>query len=456
MNILSRFLLSGVLLVTSSAYSQELIDRVVASVGGNIILQSEIEAQYSQYLGMGYKPGQPTRCAILEDIMYQKLLLVQAAHDSLKVSDSQVDQEIERKLQVYIRQFGSIENFEKFYGKSVEAFKVDIHDKQKDFLLSQQMQSKITGELTVSPQEVHAYFNSISPDSIPLINSEIEIGQIVKKTAVNPELKKYAREKIEGVRKKVVAGELDFCAAAGAYSDDPGSKNNCGLYKGIQRGQFVPEFEAVAFHMKPGEISEVFESDYGFHFVQLVERRGDEIDVKHILVAVPSAPADLLLAKAKLDSVRNLIVNDTLKFCDAAAKYSDDKDTRNACGLIVNPQSGTTLFEMSLLGQVDPGIVFTLNQMKPGDVSQPVVMQTKDNKQAYRIIYLKRRTQPHKENMKDDFPKIQEAALAQKQQKVIRDWVNRKLITTYVSITNDYLSCSYDNNWTQAANKKIK
>ncbi|MFI5150427.1 MAG: peptidylprolyl isomerase [Bacteroidia bacterium] len=456
MNILSRIYLTGALLITSTVYSQEMIDRVVATVGGHIILQSEIEAQYNQYLSMGYKPGQPARCAILEDVMYQKLLLTQAAHDSLKVTDSQVEQEIERKLAVYLRQFGSIENFEKFYGKSVEAFKVDMHDKQKDFLLTQQMQNKITGEMTVSPQEVHTYFNSIPADSIPLINSEIEIGQIVKKTVQNPELKKYAKDKIEGIRKKVLAGELEFCAAAGAYSDDPGSKNNCGLYKGIQRGQFVPEFEAVAFKLKPGEYSEVFESDYGFHFLQLVERRGDEIDVKHILVAVPSAPADLLVAKARLDSIRNKIVNDTLKFCDAAARFSDDKDTRNACGLIVNPQSGTTLFEMSLLGQVDPGILFTLNQMKTGDVSQPVIFQTKDNKQAYRILYLKRRTQPHQENIKDDFPRIQEAALAQKQQKMIRDWVNRKLQTTYVSITPDFLTCTYDNEWAKAANKKIR
>ncbi|HXC04484.1 MAG TPA: peptidylprolyl isomerase [Bacteroidia bacterium] len=456
MKILSRIFFAAVFLIPTGVYSQMVIDKVVATVGGNIILQSEIEAQYNQYLGMGYKPGQTTRCAILEDVMYQKLLLVQAAHDSLKVTDSQVEQEIERKLAVYLRQFGSIENFEKFYGKSVEAFKVDMHDKQRDFLLSQQMQNKITGEMTVSPQEVHAYFNSIPADSVPLINSEIEIGQIVKKSVQNPELKKYAKDKLEGIRKKVLSGELDFCSAAGAYSDDPGSKNNCGLYKGIQRGQFVPEFEAVAFKLKPGEYSEVFESDYGFHFVQLVERRGDEIDVKHILVAVPSAPADLLVAKARLDSVRNKIVNDTLKFCDAAARFSDDKDTRNACGLIVNPQSGTTLFEMSLLGQVDPQILFTLNQMKPGDVSEPVIMQTKDNKQAYRIILLKKRTQPHQENIKDDFPRIQEAALAQKQQKMIRDWVNRKLVTTYVSISPDYINCAFDNDWKQAANKKIR
>jgi len=456
MKILSRIFFAAVFLIPTGVYSQMVIDKVVATVGGNIILQSEIEAQYNQYLGMGYKPGQTTRCAILEDVMYQKLLLVQAAHDSLKVTDSQVEQEIERKLAVYLRQFGSIENFEKFYGKSVEAFKVDMHDKQRDFLLSQQMQNKITGEMTVSPQEVHAYFNSIPADSVPLINSEIEIGQIVKKSVQNPELKKYAKDKLEGIRKKVLSGELDFCSAAGAYSDDPGSKNNCGLYKGIQRGQFVPEFEAVAFKLKPGEYSEVFESDYGFHFVQLVERRGDEIDVKHILVAVPSAPADLLVAKARLDSVRNKIVNDTLKFCDAAARFSDDKDTRNACGLIVNPQSGTTLFEMSLLGQVDPQILFTLNQMKPGDVSEPVIMQTKDNKQAYRIILLKKRTQPHQENIKDDFPRIHEAALAQKQQKMIRDWVNRKLVTTYVSISPDYINCAFDNDWKQAANKKIR
>ncbi len=454
MKLVKQILVFAILVFSFKSYSQQVIDRVVSVVGGNIVLESEIDAQYNQYLGMGYKAGQATRCTILEDIMYQKLLIAQAAHDSLKVTESQVDQEIERKMQYYIKQFGSVEKFEAYNGKSVEAFKADIREKQKEYLLSQQMQGKITGELTVSPTEVYSYFNGLNADSVPYINSEIEIGQIIRKPEVNQELKQYARQKIEDVRKKVVSGEMSFCAAAGSYSDDPGSKMTCGLYKAIQRGQFVPEFEAVAFHLKPNEISDVFETEYGYHFVQLIERRGDEIDVRHILVAVPNAPADLLKSKATLDSVRKLIIVDSIKFCEAAAKYSQDKDTKNACGLMVNPQSGTTLFEMDMLGQIDPALVFTIDNLKPGDISEPVLMQGRDSKQAYRIIYLKRRTAPHKANLKEDFPKIQEAALAQKQQKVIREWVNRKLTTTYVSIVDDYMSCKFENNWSKAATKK--
>jgi peptidyl-prolyl cis-trans isomerase SurA len=454
MKLFKRFLMFLALLISAKLSSQQVIDRVVAVVGGNIVLESEIEAQYNQYLGMGYKTGHQTRCTILEDIMYQKLLLAQAAHDSLKVTESQVDQEIERKLQYYIKQFGSVEKFEQYNGKSVEAFKADIREKQKEYLLSQQMQGKITGEMTVSPNEVFAYFNALPVDSVPYINSEIEIGQIVRRPGINPELKQYARQRIDDVRKKVVSGEMDFCAAAAAYSDDPGSKMTCGFYKSIQRGQFVPEFEAVAFHLKPNEISEVFETEYGFHFVQMIERRGDEIDVRHILVTVQSAPTDLLKAKATLDSVRRILQIDTLKFCEAAAKYSDDKDTKNACGLLVNPQTGTTLFEMDLLGQIDPAILFTLDNMKPGEISDPVLMQTRDAKQAYRILYLKKRTLPHKANLKEDFPKIQEAALAQKQQKVIKEWVNRKLKTTYASIAEDYLTCKFENDWALTAARK--
>ncbi len=454
MKLVSRIFLFFALLFSVQSFSQQVIDRVVAVVGGNIVLASEIEAQYNQYLGMGYKTGHATRCTILEDLMYQKLLLAQAGHDSLKVTEAQVDQEIDRKLKYYIQQFGSVEKFEQYNGKSVESFKADIREKQKDYLLSQQMQGKITGELTVSPNEVHAYFNSLPADSVPLINTEIEIGQIVCKPGINQELKDYSRKKIEDARKKVVAGQIDFCAEAAAISDDPGSKMTCGTYKSIQRGQFVPEFEAIAFHLKPNEISEVFETEYGFHFVQMIERRGDEIDIRHILVAVQSAAADLQKAKLKLDSVRHLIQIDSLKFCEAASKYSEDKDTKNACGLVVNPQTGTTLFDIELLGQVDPSIIFTLNQMKPGDVSEPVLMQTRDSKQAYRLIYLKKRTEPHRANLKDDFPKIQEAALAQKQQKVIKDWVNKKLLNTYVSIPDDYRACNFENNWSKAASKK--
>jgi peptidyl-prolyl cis-trans isomerase SurA len=443
MNLIKRFALFYFLLSSGLCSSQQVIDRVIASVGPNIILSSEIEAQYNQYLGMGFKTGQQTRCTILEDLMYQRMLLAQAAHDSLKVTESQVDQEIERKLKYYIGQFGSVEKFESYNGKSVEAFKADIREKQK-----------ITGELTVSPKEVYTYFNSLAADSVPLVNAEIEIGQIVKKPGVNQELKDYARQKIEETRKKVIAGSMSFCAAAASISDDPGSRLKCGEYFGIQHGQFVPEFEAVAFKLKPNEISEVFETEYGFHFVQMIERRGDEIDLRHILVAIQGAPSDLLKSKAQLDSIRKILVRDTLKFCDAAAKYSDDKDTKNACGLLVNPQTGTTLFDMELLGQIDPAIVFTLDQMKPGDISEPVLMQTRDTKQAYRILYLKRRTLPHRANLKEDFPRIQEAALAIKQQKVIKDWVNKKLATTYVSITDDYMSCHFENGWGKAASKK--
>jgi peptidyl-prolyl cis-trans isomerase SurA len=453
MKFIQRILFFSALFSSLQGYSQQVIDRIVAVVGSHIILESEIDAQYNQYLGMGFKTGHQTRCTILEDLMYQKLLLAQAAHDSLKVTEAQVDQEIDRKLKYYINQFGSVEKFEQYNGKSVEAFKADIRDKQRDYLLTQQMQSKITGDMTVSPTEVYTYFSSLPADSVPLINAEIEIGQIVKRPGVNEELKAYARKKIEDARKKVVAGELDFCAAAASFSDDPGSKNNCGLYKGIQRGAFVPEFEAIAFHLKPNEISEVFETDFGFHFMQLIERRGDEIDVRHILVAVPSAPIDLVKAKNKLDSIRKLI-QDTLKFCDAAAKYSDDKETKNSCGMLVNPQSGTTLFEMDMLGQIDPKLSFTIDHMKAGEVSEPLPMDTRDAKQAFRLIYLKRRTEPHKANLKDDFPKIQEAALAQKQQKAIKEWVNRKLKNAYVSIIDDYILCSFDNPWGKAATRK--
>jgi peptidyl-prolyl cis-trans isomerase SurA len=442
------------LCVSPLVRAQQTIDRVVAVVAGNIILESEINSQYNQYLGMGYKPGNQTRCTILEDLMYQKLLLDQSAHDSIKVTEAQVDQEIDRKLKYYIQQFKSVEKFEEFNGKSVEAFKADIRDRQKEYLLSQQEQSKITGDITVSPIEVKNYFNSMNPDSVPFVNSEIEIGQIVKKPEINPELRAYAKQKIEEERKKIISGQIDFCAAAAAISDDPGSRMKCGEYDHVQLGQFDPRFEAVAFHLKKDSISEVFETDFGYHIVQLLERRGDEVDVRHILVAVTMAPSDMVKCRAKLDSIRQVILKDTIKFCDAAAKYSDDKDTKNSCGLLVNPQTGTTLFEMDLLSQIDVTILTTLDQMKPGDISPSVPYQTRDAKQAYRILCLRKRSEPHKENLKDDFPKIQEAALAHKQQLTIKNWVNRKLATTYVTICEDYRSCNFENNWAKNPGRK--
>lgn len=447
-NLKNKILILFCLLLGFTSTAQEkIIDRIVAVVATNPILQSELETQYQQMLSEQAPVNENTRCDLLEELLYQKLLLAQAQKDSLEVTEGQIEQEMDRRIDYFIRQFGSEEKFSAFYGKSVDDFKADLRDNVRDLLLAQQQQSKITGDITVTPNDVRTYYNNIPEDSIPLINAEIEIGQIVKKPIITPQAKKEAKEKIQSIRDRILKGESTFAAMAALYSQDPGSASKGGLYEHIQRGQFVPEWDAMAFKMKPNEVSEVFETIYGYFIIQLIERRGDEVDARSLLIAPKEDINDLLKAKLSLDTIYTKLSTDTISFSEAAAKYSDDEESKNSGGLIINPFNGTTRFEMNEIGQVDQAVAFAIDKLKVGEMTKPMPMTTRDGKQAYRILYLKTRTSPHKANLKDDYQKIQAVALAKKQQQAISAWIKKKAGDTYVHLADDFKTCKFNNKW---------
>jgi peptidyl-prolyl cis-trans isomerase SurA len=423
------------------------IDRVIAVIGVNPVLQSELEAKYQQMVAAQEVINESSRCKLLEELLYQKLLLTQAQKDSLNVPEAQVEQELDRRMNYYIQQFGSEERFTAFYGKSVDDFKNDLKDNVHNILLSQQMQSKITGDITVTPNDVKTYFNGIPEDSIPLINEEVEVGQIVKKPKVSAQAKKEAKEKIENIRKRIMKGESTFTALAALYSEDPGSASKGGFYEHIQRGQFVPEWDAWAFKLKPNEISDVFETVYGYFIVQLIERRGNEVDARSLLISPKIDVNGMLKAKLSLDTIYSLLSSDTLTLNEAAAKYSDDDDSKNNGGLIVNPYSGNTRFQMDELGQMDQTVAFAIDKLKIGAYTKPMPMTGRDSKQAYRIVYLKTRTLPHRANLTDDYQRMQALALAKKQQEAIHTWIKKKSVDTFVHITDDYKKCPFSNKW---------
>jgi peptidyl-prolyl cis-trans isomerase SurA len=428
---------------------ETIIDRVVGVVAGNIILQSEIDAQIQQMNVSQEEVTEKTHCKLLEELLYQKLLLAQAQRDSLVVTEQQIEQEQDRRINYFIQQFGSEERFVEFYGKSVDDFKSDLKDNIRDLLLAQQMQTKITADITVTPNEVKNYFLNIPEDSIQFINAEVEVGQIVKKPAITAAAKKEAKDKIQDIRNRIMEGKASFPAMAALYSQDPGSASKGGLYEGIQRGQFVPEWDAWAFRMKPNEISEVFETMYGYFIVQLIQRRGDIVDARSLLISPKMDAGDLLNAKIALDSVYEKIAhNDTLKFADAAAKYSNDEETRNSGGLILNPYTGSSRFQMDEIGQMDQSVAFAIDKLKVGELTKPMPFTTHDGKQAYHILYLKTRTTPHKMNLTDDYQKIQAMALSKKQQDAIQTWIKRKSANTFVKITDDFKTCTFNNKWT--------
>jgi peptidyl-prolyl cis-trans isomerase SurA len=448
-NLKNKFyLIVFCLLAVQTITAQEkVIDKIVAVVGNNYILKSDLETEYAQMLTAQEPVNENTRCKILEELLYQKLLLAQAQRDSLDVTEGQVEQELNRRMDYYIHQLGSEEKFVAFYGKSVEDYKADLKDDIRDLLLAQQMQSKVTGDMAVTPNDVKEYFKSIPEDSIPFINAEVEVGQIVKKPAITTEEKKAAKEKIEGIRQRILKGESSFAAMAGLYSQDPGSASKGGLYEGIQRGQFVPEWDAWAFKLKKNEISEVFETVYGYFIIQLIERRGDEVDARSILIAPEIDVNDLLKAKLALDTIYTKLMADTVSFSEMAAKYSDDDDSKNSGGLIINPYSGSTRFQMDQIGQYDQAIAFAIGKLKVGEKTKPMPMTGADGKQSYRVLYLKNQTEPHKANLKDDYQSIQTAALSKKQQEAINAWIKKKAADTYIHISDEYKNCTFNNKW---------
>jgi len=427
----------------------QVVDKVVAVIGGKIILESEVQAQYMEYVAE--KMVTPdTRCRVLEDLLYQKLLLLQAEKDTtMTVSEAQVEQEMDKRLNYYIGQFGSKEKFESFYGKTTEQFKDELRGDVRDILLAQQMRGKVTEGITVSPEEVRKYYESIPADSVPFINSQVEIAQITKMPTLSDAEKEVAKQKAEELRQRVLKGE-SLATLAIAYSDDPGSAKTGGLYKNMKRGEFVPEFEKIAFSLNDGQISDVFETQYGFHFMQVIHRHGEQVDIRHILIVPKVSEEDMAGAKARLDSILAAIntPKDSLTFSEAAARFSDDKNTKFNGGQVVNPQTGMGKWDMNQLGQFDPTISFTLNNMKPGDISQPVFYNTPDAKQAYRLVKLLNVTKPHKANLTDDYQQMQSLALARKELKVISDWINQKLKEgVYVKIDPEYQNCHFQNNW---------
>lgn len=436
------------MLFTASAQP---IDKVVAVVGSNIIMLSEVEAQYLQILSQGYAPDPTIKCDLLEELLFQKLLVNQARLDSVEVSDDQVEEELERRLRYFISQIGSEEKLEEYYKKSIVEIKDDFRDLIKDQLLGQNMQYKITGEVKVTPAEVRDYFTKIPADSLPYINVELEIGRIVKKPIINKKEKDVAKEKAEEIRQRILDG-ANMATMAKLYSEDPGSAANGGELGFFERGQMVPEFETFAFTLQGKELSDVFETEYGFHFMQLIERRGEQVNARHILITPKTSENDLTSSKLFLDSIYNLLLTDTLTFAEAAEKFSDDEADKKNGGMVTNAQTGSTKFEMDQLSSIDPTLFLTIDKMSVGEFSKPIITSSSDGKQSYSIILLKSRTEPHKANLRDDYQKIQGAASSMKESNLIREWIEKKIATTYIRMDDAYLNCDFNNPWIKKTN----
>lgn len=435
-------------------HQSQVIDKVVAVVGKNIILQSDIENQYIQYRlqGMAVGTGKEVRARILEDLLLQKLMLNQAEMDSITVTDEQVETQMDQRIRYFVSRLGSQEKMEEQFGKSMSEIKDEVRQAVKDQMLQEQVQAKIMQNMTVTPKEVKDFFNNIPQDSLPTISPCYEIAQIVKRPPVSIDEKLQVKDRLYQIRKRILEGESSFATMAVLYSEDPGSARQGGELGFAGRGVYATEFENVAFNLRDGEISDVVETQFGFHIIQLIERRGETINCRHILLTAKVPVESLEKAQTQLDSVAQLIHNGDMSFEEACKKFSDD-DSKSNGGYLTNAASGSkwlSLQDMQELEQNYPeykNLAFVISRLDVGEVSDPLPMTTNENNDAFRLIKVVSKIDAHKANLKDDYSLIQNWALGQKRQEAIGKWIRSKASRAYIRIDDSYKNSVFYYDW---------
>ena len=424
------------------------LDKIAAVVGNAPILQSDIETQYARYLVEGNQPNSDVKCKILQSLLTQKLLAQQAAIDSIDVKDDEVDASVDRRMREMTQRAGGQEKLEGFLGRSVIQYKDEIRPDMKEQMVAQKMQQHITEKLNVTPQDVKKYFDALPKDSLPSFNKEVEVGEIAFQPQLNKEEKELYREKAEQLRERVKKGE-DFATLARLYSQDPGSAPDGGDAGFGDRTTWVKEFTANAFKLKAGEMSPVFESpDYGFFFLQVIERRGEQVHVRHILIMPVVTQASLDRAKVKADSIYTLLVkNKKIDFSSAAAFYSDDKETKYNGGMMLNAENVQTRSTFIPTDKLDPKVALTVDTMKIGSISKPDLFTEANGKKSYKILYLKSATNAHKANLEQDFPKLKDYAFEDKTNRIINQWFDKRRKETFIRIDREYQSCDVLKKW---------
>ena len=437
----------ALLLLSFSANAQgEIIDEIVAVVGDNMVLRSEVEKQFELYRREYTYLDDSFRCSVLDELIAGKLLLFKAQLDSMVVEDERVEGEIDRKIRYLADQLGGQTRLEAYLGMTVLEYKAKIKEEMRQQILATDMQNKIIGEVSVSHADIVKYFEDIPEDSLPLINAEYEVGQIVITPEPSQVAVDYAREKIEKLRARVLAGE-DFGNLALIYSEDPGSSFRRGELDFFGRGVMAPEFEAAAFKLANTDtISDVIKTQFGFHIIQLVERRGEQINVRHILIRPKLLTSDLERAAALLDSIKKDITAGKITFEDAAKKYSDDESTKSNGGFFTEQSTGSSLVPIE---QLDRSVIFSFDNIKAGEISEPIPVLNGSNNsvEGFKIIYLKTELKPHKANLDQDYQKIKAAATDFYEQKALTDWLNDFSKTTYIHIEPEYLKCNSLEHW---------
>ena len=441
-----RSIIAASLLATSlhaSAQAQNagdtlIVDRVVAVVGNKPILESSIESQYLQARARNINTS---KCQIYEDMLYQKLLVAQADIDSITVSEKEVEEEIQNRLEQFINQMGGIDKMEENFNKPLGEIKEDLRDVTEDQLLAARERSEITKDVKVSPSEVHNFYKNISKDSLPLIDLQMEMCQIV----IYPEI---LQKDIDNVKKRLLSFRDDvlnngalFETKAILYSEDPGSATSGGELGYMSRNELMPEFSAAAFALKKDSISDIVKTDYGYHIIQMIDRKGERINVRHILMKPKYTAEAKLKAKQLADSIYKVLMDGKLTFEDAAKLYSQDEKTNKNGGLMINRYTADTKF---MVDHIYPTNYYNIKNLKPGEFSRPFETFDDLGANVFKIILVKSKDAPHVASIETDYQTIQDMALNQKYEEAITKWKGEKAKSTYIKIANDYKKCPFE------------
>lgn len=424
--------------VNAQEKSEIVLEELAAKLGGEILLSSELLSNLDYQTAVSGGLSQQDSCETIQVLMMNKLMVDQAKLDSIVIPDAQVEQELDRKIQYIIQTMnGDIERFQNYYGKNVSQVKKMMRKDMMEQAQARQMQASILSDVKITPREVIEYFESLPKDSLPYFNSEVEIGELVMFPEVSQEEREKAIALAVQIQNKIEAGE-NFNTLARTYSDDPGSARIGGDLGWQTRGTFVPEFEAAAFNLEDGEISDIVESEFGFHIIRLKDRRGNRIHVEHILIRPEITDADVEKTKEKLDSIRTLILRDSLPWEIAVRRFGSDKvQSFHNGGRVTNPQSGNTFFPTPAL---ETDVYFAIDTMETGGITAPLEVDNGSRNEGYlKLVKLFSRSKPHTANLGEDYDKIKTAAIKQRQDQYLFKWLHDKIASTYIYINPRYL-----------------
>ncbi|MEL1243258.1 peptidylprolyl isomerase [Flavobacterium sp. DGU11] len=420
------------------------VDGVIAVVGDFVVLESDIDLMYREMQAQGMPVKDIPRGELLGKLMEDKLYAHHAIQDSIIVTDADVNETMNRQIDYFVEQIGSEDKMVKYFKKkNIETFRAELFEMIKNQKLTEQMQKKIMEGVEITPEEVRQYFAQFKKEDLPEFGAEMEVGQIVIKPEVTQAEKQIVIDRLRQIKKEVMDGS-SFYSKAVLYSEDPGSRSSGGFIKMNRKSPLVKEFKDAAFSTDEGQISEPFETEYGYHIIYVEKIRGQDLDVRHILISPKVTPEAIQKAKEKIEKIRQRIVSGEISFADAARSESEDKETRNSGGLLMNPRTLETRFELTKL---PPEIYSDVNDLKDGEVSRPILSESQRGEKTYKLYTVANRYDQHIADYAKDYTKIKDLALKEKQKKAIGKWSDEKIKSTYIKISPEYQNFPFVNHW---------